>query len=205
MLFLNEIAGRHAANQRLVQIPRESAESCAFRSNVLLSVNLDVLFSTLIPSMILLDLLVAPYTKVEESFNIQATHDILKYGIPWRKADANVWQEYDHLTFSGSVPRTFVGPIALAGASKPFIWLAEKWIGELTTGRQIIIRAVLGLFNALCLISFKDGVARTFGRDAANWYAVFQAGQFHMMYYASRTLPNFLAFGLSKSRGSNWH
>lgn len=59
------------------------------------------------------------------------------------------------------------------------------------------VRAVLGLFNAFCLLSFRNGVARTFGRNAANWFTIFQAGQFHIMYYASRTLPNFFAFGLS--------
>ena len=62
-----------------------------------------------------------------------------------------------------------------------------------------IVRAVLGLFNAYCMICFRDGVAKAFGRNAANWYAVFQASQFHMMYYASRTLPNSFAFGLGKS------
>lgn len=60
------------------------------------------------------------------------------------------------------------------------------------------MRLVLGLYNAVCLLSFQDGVKRTFGKTAGNWYAVFQASQFHMMYYASRTLPNFFALGLSK-------
>lgn len=62
---------------------------------------------------------------------------------------------------------------------------------------RCVVRAVLGLFNAFCLLSFRNGVLDAFGRNAANWFVVFQAGQFHLMYYASRTLPNFLAFGLS--------
>ena len=74
-----------------------------------------------------------------------------------------------------------------------------EWrIGGLQIGWDIV-RAVLGLFNAYCMICFRDGVAKAFGRNAANGYAVFQASQFHMMYYASRTLPNFFAFGLGKS------
>lgn len=57
---------------------------------------------------------------------------------------------------------------------------------------------MLGLYNAYCMISFRNGVQRAFGRNAANWYTVFQASQFHMLYYASRTLPNFFALGLSE-------
>lgn len=42
------------------------------------------------------------------------------------------------------------------------------------------------------------GVKRAFGATAAVWYSIFQAGQFHIIYYASRTLPNMFAFGLCK-------
>jgi len=76
----------------------------------------------LLPAVVLLHLFLAPYTKVEESFNIQATHDILTYGIPWRQLSQGNYrlpEQYDHLTFTGPVPRTFVGPLALAGASWP--------------------------------------------------------------------------------------
>ena len=62
------------------------------------------------------------------------------------------------------------------------------------------MRAVLGLFNAFCLLFFRNCVHRTLGQTAARWFCVFQAGQFHIMYYASRTLPNFFAFGFSTSK-----
>ena len=101
----------------------------------------DSFLSILIPGSILLHLLLAPYTKVEESFNIQATHDILTYGIPWLQWDidqASLWirEHYDHITFTGPVPRTFVGPLALAGASLPFVRIFDG--GEGTIRGQLI-------------------------------------------------------------------
>lgn len=85
-----------------------------------------------IPAVILLHLLASPYTKVEESFHIQATHDILTYGIPSplhlnRTAIAEKFQsDYDHFSFPGAVPRTFIGALALASASWPVVWFQEN-------------------------------------------------------------------------------
>ncbi|KAJ1715606.1 hypothetical protein AFGD_002906 [Aspergillus flavus] len=144
-----------------------------------------------IPALILLHLYQAPYTKVEESFHVQAVHDILSYGIPTQNVAETLRAKYDHFTFPGAVPRTFVGAAVLSAFSQPFIWLND------TIDRQLLARAILGLFNALSLLSFASGLRRAFGKTTAIWYLLYQASQFHVLYYASRTLSNMFAFGLS--------
>lgn len=79
----------------------------------------------LFPPLIALHHIISPYTKVEESFNIQATHDILTHGVPTSNAAVRFRTNYDHMKFPGAVPRTFIGALALAALSKPFIWLAN--------------------------------------------------------------------------------
>ncbi|KAL3264627.1 hypothetical protein ABHI18_000628 [Aspergillus niger] len=154
----------------------------------------DVVFLLLlaaIPALVLLHLAAAPYTKVEESFHIQAIHDILSSGIPTRNVSEILRTEYDHFTFPGAVPRTFVGAVMLSGLSQPFIWLKAN------IDRQFLARAILGLFNAASLLAFASGLRRTAGKTTAIWYLLFQTSQFHIFYYASRTLSNMFAFGLT--------
>ena len=111
---------------------------------------IDILLAALIPVLILIHLLLSPYTKVEESFNIQATHDILTHGLPYQNVQLKLREQYDHLEFPGSVPRTFVGPLALAAASWPFLGLVRVFnrqlIGECAYPARHSNRGVLGTF-----------------------------------------------------------
>lgn len=52
--------------------------------------------------------------------------------------------------------------------------------------------------NAVALVAFGRSVRKAFGVNAGIWYALLQASQFHVMYYASRTLPNMYATIFSK-------
>ncbi|KAJ5892361.1 hypothetical protein N7504_009052 [Penicillium tannophilum] len=144
----------------------------------------------LLTSLIVLHVLVAPYTKVEESFHIQAVHDILTHGFPITELGAER-ANYDHFTFPGAVPRTAVGAAILAKVSQLVIAVDGR------IDRQILARAILGLYNAFALSTFAYGLRRSFGQTVAIWYLLFQSSQFHLIYYASRPLSNMFAFGLT--------
>ena len=96
-----------------------------YLNTILTSLNADLVLVFLIPSHTFLYLFLAPYTKVEESFSIQATHDILTYGLPITNVTERLHEQYDHLTFTGSVPRSFVGPLLLAVFSYLPAWFLK--------------------------------------------------------------------------------
>ena len=160
-------------------------------AEVVLTPEQDPSLDLVLPTVILIHLFAAPYTKVEESFTIQATHDILASGVPLTNASATVLSKYDHVGFPGAVPRTFVGPLILAGTSMPFASFLSS-----PDQLQLLARSILGLFNAAALWSMKYAVETAYGTAAGRWYVLLQASQFHVMFYASRTLPNMLAFPL---------
>jgi len=67
-------------------------------------------------------LLICPYSKVEESFNLQATHDLYYHGVTslyrYRNNDVELKNLYDHLQYPGVVPRTFLGPFILSSMTR---------------------------------------------------------------------------------------
>ena len=107
----------------------------------------------------LLHLLIAPSTKVEESFNLQAAHDILVYGtpLPTSSAISRISKAYDHVAFPGAVPRTFTGAVILSGLSQPIVALVGF------ENAQYVVRAVLGGVNAMALLLFRRRLGKSYG------------------------------------------
>ncbi|XP_050712511.1 dol-P-Man:Man(7)GlcNAc(2)-PP-Dol alpha-1,6-mannosyltransferase-like isoform X6 [Eriocheir sinensis] len=143
----------------------------------------------------LLHLVVAPFTKVEESFNLQACHDLLFKG-------ANL-EEYDHLEFPGVVPRTFVGPIVVSGIAYPFVALS-RLLGVSKFFAQYAVRAVLGLLVIFAWRRFRKQLELNFGQSVTIWFTLITASQFHFMYYLSRPLPNTFALVSALLAFSYW-
>ena len=127
-----------------------------------------------------------PYTKVEESFNLQATHDLLYYNV-------NLTQ-YDHHEFPGVVPRTFIGPLVLEISSSPFFMLWKSNNDKILT--LYLVRIVLGFLNSFALSKFRKFLSDKFGYDVGVIFILLTCSQFHLLFYISRTLPNSFAFGL---------
>ncbi|GME82967.1 unnamed protein product [Ambrosiozyma monospora] len=144
-------------------------------------------------------LIISPYTKVEESFNIQATHDILFYGFE----DTS---KFDHIEFPGAVKRTFLGAILLATPLRPlapyitsitdFLFPDDSIYRLTNLNFQIAARFLLGLYNYMGFLKLKNAVASACDRQSrsiGSWVSLFLLSQFHILYYSSRTLPNFIA------------
>lgn len=135
---------------------------------------------------------VAPFTKVEESFNMQAIHDVLYYG-----SDLEM---YDHRQFPGVVPRSFIGAGLIGMFLKP---LKVIFPSDTKLDFQLFARGILGVVNAYSMVLLRRAIADNWKSDEPGvprivsiWYLLFQFSQFHVVFYASRALPNMLAFPL---------
>lgn len=137
-------------------------------------------------SFVLLYCVVAPFTKVEESFNIQAIHDIFFYGQDLSK--------YDHFEFPGVVPRSFFGALIVAMLQYPAKMFSSTFV--IKEDLQMISRAVVGALNAFMLVEFRRNIQKVFGKRVSVWFMLITIAQFHLIYYASRTLPNMMAMPL---------
>nr|CAG4651757.1 EOG090X04MD [Triops cancriformis] len=132
-------------------------------------------------------LVVCPYSKVEESFNLQAMHDVLYHG-------SNI-AKYDHLEFPGVVPRTFIGPLAVSTLATPLV-IAVDFLELNKFYTQLVVRGVLATLVLGALYFFQKAVSETLGHSVSLWFLAITTSQFHFLYYASRPLPNIMVLPL---------
>ncbi|KAJ3504954.1 hypothetical protein NMY22_g17750 [Coprinellus aureogranulatus] len=171
---------RHRHRQLEFRLRESEEEECP---------GMDLALDGLVLSTAWLHVLISPYTKVEESFNLHAVHDVLMYGVG--KADLG---KYDHFVFPGAVPRTFVGSVLLAWASTPVLHLAA-YLGLLESkfDVQVIVRLTLATLNALGLCLVRHAVSKRFGRKMGLHYTLLTCSQFHVPFWMGRTIPNMYA------------
>lgn len=92
-------------------------------------------YDLLLGSIAALYVFAVPYTKVEESFNIQAMHDILYH--------RHRLENYDHLEFPGVVPRTFIGALIVSILASPIV-VVINLLQLSKINALIAVRLVLG-------------------------------------------------------------
>ena len=163
----------------------------------------DLALDALVLAVAAAHVFLAPYTKVEESFNLQATHDVMVHG--WDLS------AYDHHAFPGVVPRTFIGAIALAALAKP-LHVALVFLRVLDSdesrgtkmGAQIAARLALALANVAALGRMRRVLRSAFGKGVGVAFALVVASQFHLTFYVSRTLPNTFALALTTLATADW-
>jgi len=146
---------------------------------------------------------------VEESFNMQAIHDLLELGVSfsWWKSKSyedDMLKSFDHLEFSGVVPRTFIGALLISFASFPFHMLFKCILHLPKHYSQLMVRGVLGFLLWLSYLQFRNGIAHRFGARAGSLAMFLTALQFHTPFYMTRTLPNTFALAACLWAFGSW-
>eukprot|EP01068_Selenidium_serpulae_P019032 Selendium_serpulae@DN6503_c1_g1_i3.p1 len=151
------------------------------------------LLTTALAAICCFDVVLFPYTNVEESFNTQAVHDITQSLLNFGDSTERIG--YDHLRFPGVVPRTFVGALILAFATTIVHYAFKIFLGITLTGGGHLITARLTQASLwVCsVVRLGRTIKTSLGYDRALLFLFTLLLQFHLLFYSSRFLPNTFA------------
>lgn len=175
-------------------------------------------------SSITLMLLISPYTKVEESFNVQALHDFINIG-------ADRIELFDHTTFQGAVKRTCIGALFLSFPSIFIHNTMENWAKSLISfailihtylptsinaflsvesmekiflltklPQLLITRFLLSILTFFSILKLRKSIKKACNKNSnmvGIWFSLLFYPLPHILYYSSRFLPNFICFPLT--------
>ncbi|KPM11464.1 Dol-P-Man:Man(7)GlcNAc(2)-PP-Dol alpha-1,6-mannosyltransferase-like protein [Sarcoptes scabiei] len=168
--------------------------------------NLNTFFSISIVFIAsIIHLIITPYTKVEESFNVQAVHDFLLHSsdhsvdILFRSQNSSrfVW---DHEKFPGVVHRTFLTSFVVAVLTK----LLGLFVADDKFQYQLISRGCLAFLFSYTFSCFIRSLNKTLGTRIGILTTLLTITQFHLIFYSSRMLPNTFALILVLLAYSKW-
>lgn len=157
-----------------------------------MSTKLLLLTDFLLLFAILVHLLLCPFTKVEESFNMQAMNDLLSFGPQVH--------DYDHLLYPGVVPRTFLGAILISSLS----YAPSKLFNLSNIWNLYLCRGVLGFIVWYSFIHIRKAITIKYGDRVAFFFCLLLSLQFHIPFYSSRSLPNTFALIFANHSLAYW-
>ena len=134
---------------------------------------------------------------------MQATHDLLYLSSNSDNDGSNTGSErrlsrFDHHTFPGVVPRTFTGALIVSGMAAPLVWIMET-VELVASDRtaihaQLAARWCLGLLVCIAIDRLGTSLNAATGKPGASpLFSLLCGTQGHLMFYASRMLPNTFA------------
>lgn len=155
-------------------------------------------FEAVLLALSLVYIFTAPFSKVEESFNIHATYDIV-FNL-FLNESGNGLEDFDHFDFPGVVPRTFTGSVILSGILYPIIFILNfcSRFGFLSRtavklATYMLMRCSLACLTWKALVSIGHTLRDKYDHIVQKWFVVFCFVQFHLLFYSGRLLPNSFA------------